>query len=123
MPGAEACVNGRGPARADETRLRNEHIAATARLNKFDHLIAVPFICECSAHRCEELVRLTLTQFEAARSESDYLVAPGHQVDNARIVRVRNGVWLYRVEPVMTGNLEELRGGRPMASVPPCKKL
>ena len=87
-----------GLPRPDDTRLRNEHIAETAHANKFDRKIAVPFICECSEHRCEDLIRLTLAQFEAARAESDYLVAPGHQVDRARIVRVRDGVWLYRAE-------------------------
>ena len=88
-----------GLPRPDDTRLRNEHIAETARANKFDSEIAVPFICECSERRCEDLVRLTLTQFEAARGESDYLVAPEHQVDQARIVRVRDGFWLYRTGP------------------------
>ena len=87
------------PPRQDDTRLRNEHIAATARANKFDCEIEVPFICECSERRCEDLVRLTLTQFETARGESDYLVAPEHQVDQARIVRVRDGFWLYRTDP------------------------
>ena len=85
-----------GLPRPDDTRLRNDHIAATARANNFDSETAVPFICECSERRCEDLVRLTLTQFEAARGESDYLVAPEHQVDQARIVRVRDGFWLYR---------------------------
>jgi hypothetical protein len=89
--------DGRLP-RPDETRLRNDHIAAAARLNRFDRQIAVPFICECSEHRCEELIRLTLGEFQAARVESDYLVAPGHQVEAARIVRVREGLWLYRAE-------------------------
>ena len=57
----------KGFSRPDETRLRNEHIAAAARLNRFDRQIAVPFICECSEHRCEELIRLTLGEFDAAR--------------------------------------------------------
>lgn len=56
----------------------------------------MPFICECSHDRCEELIRLTLTEFVAARVVCDYLVAPGHQVEDAEIVRVKDGVWLYR---------------------------
>ena len=87
-----------GLPRPDDRRLRNERIAATAAANKFDRAITVPFICECSEHRCEDLVRLTLAQFEAARGESDYVVAPEHQVDEAQIVRVRDGVWLYRAD-------------------------
>jgi hypothetical protein len=98
MVGLVAHADGEGLSRPDETRLRNEHIAAAARINRFDRQIAVPFVCECSEHRCEELIRLTLGQFDSARSESDYLVAPGHQVESARIVRVRDGLWLYRAE-------------------------
>jgi hypothetical protein len=98
MAGPAPRADDGGLARPDETRLRNEHIAAAARLNRFDRQIAVPFICECSEHRCEELIRLTLGQFDAARVESDYLVAPGHQVESAQIVRVRDGLWLYRAE-------------------------
>ena len=82
--------------RQDETRLRNDRIAATARQNKFDRTIAVPFICECSDPRCEELIRVTLPEYAAAREAADHLVAPGHQVDDAAIVRVRDSVWLYR---------------------------
>jgi hypothetical protein len=100
MVSSAARADGGGLLRPDETRLRNEHIAAAARLNRFDRQIAVPFICECSEHRCEELIRLTLGEFHAARIESDYLAAPGHQVEGARIVRVRDGLWLYRDEPV-----------------------
>jgi hypothetical protein len=98
MVGSVALANGGRLPRPDETRLRNDHIAAAARLNRFDRQIAVPFICECSEHRCEELIRLTLSEFHAARAESDYLVAPGHQVESARIVRVRDGLWLYCAE-------------------------
>jgi hypothetical protein len=53
-------------------------------------------MCECSDDRCTELVRLTLAQYDDARSGGDYLVAPGHQVGEAHVVRVRDGCWLYR---------------------------
>lgn len=90
-------LNAEGPrSRQDETRLRNDRIAATAKQNKFDRAIAVPFICECSDDRCEELIRVTLPEYAAGREAADYLVAPGHQVADAEIVRVRESVWLYR---------------------------
>jgi hypothetical protein len=98
MASSAARANGGSLPRSDDTRLRNEHIASVARLNRFDRQIAVPFICECSEHHCEELIRLTLGEFHAARTESDYLVAPGHQVEHARIVRIRDGLWLYCTE-------------------------
>jgi hypothetical protein len=99
MLGPAKSADGGGLWRPDKTRLRNEHIAAVARLNRFDRQFAVPFICECSEHRCEELIRLTLSEFDVARRESDHLVAPGHRVERARIVRARAGLWLYCSEP------------------------
>jgi hypothetical protein len=90
-------ADGPQPWRHDETRLRNLRIAYTARSHRFDGTIPVPFICECSDERCDELIRLTLTEYTAARDAGgDYLVAPGHQVEDAEIVRVKEGVWLYR---------------------------
>jgi hypothetical protein len=89
---------GRGRSRPDEARRRNARIAAAARANRFDRAIEVPFICECSEPNCDELIRLTLSQFATTRAESDYVVASGHEVDAGRIVRVRDGVWFYRVE-------------------------
>jgi hypothetical protein len=56
----------------------------------------VPFLCECSNRACEALLRITLDEYRLTRAAADFLVAPGHQVDHARIVRVRDAVWLYR---------------------------
>jgi hypothetical protein len=84
--------------RPEATRLRNARIAHAARVHRFDTGVAVPFICECSEDRCEALMRLTLGEFTRLRSSCDYLVAPAHQVDDATIVRVTEGVWLYRGE-------------------------
>jgi hypothetical protein len=95
MPVPDLSADG-SSARHDEARLRNDRIARTARQNKFDRTIAVPFICECSEHRCEELIRVTLPEYTAAREAGDYLTAPGHQVENAEIIRVRECLWLYR---------------------------
>jgi hypothetical protein len=82
--------------RADESRARNERIAAAARRHHFDHEAPVPFLCECSDDRCEELVRMTLARYGTIREAADYLVAPGHQVNDAEIVRVTDACWLYR---------------------------
>jgi hypothetical protein len=85
-------------ARPEATRLRNARIAHAARVHRFDAGVAVPFICECSEDRCEALMRLTLGEFMRLRASCDYLVSPGHQVSDATIVRVKDGVWLYRDE-------------------------
>ena len=46
--------------RPDETRDRNERIAAAAKRHHFDRDLPVPFLCECSDERCDELLRMTL---------------------------------------------------------------
>ena len=82
--------------RAEESRARNERIASAAARHRFDREAPVPFLCECSDGRCEELLRMTIDRYRAARAAADFLVAPGHQVDEAEIVRVTDGCWLYR---------------------------
>ena len=84
------------PTRPDDVRARNQRIAAAAQRHKFDRDALVPFLCECSDNRCEELLRVRLDTYAAARSEGDYLAAPGHQIDGTKVVRVRDGFWLYR---------------------------
>jgi len=83
-------------ARPTVVRARNERIASSARRHRFDRDARVPFLCECSDDRCGELLRLTLEEYAVARDGADHLVAPGHQVDGARIVRVKESCWMYR---------------------------
>ena len=78
-----------------ETRERNERIAGAARRHHFDRLAPVPFLCECDDPGCAEVMRMTLDMYAKARDASDYLTVPGHQVDGARIVRVRDACWLF----------------------------
>ena len=85
--------------RAFETRARNERIAASARRHHFDSVTLVPFLCECSDPACETVMRITLDEYGFTRGSADFLVVPGHQVDEARISRVRDAVWLYRLAP------------------------
>ena len=84
--------------RPEETRARNERIAASARVHHFDFSVPVPFICECDDKRCEQLIRLTLVEYARVRDACDHLTAPGHQIDGATIVRVKDGVWLHRLD-------------------------
>ncbi|HVU77349.1 MAG TPA: hypothetical protein VHC67_07190 [Gaiellaceae bacterium] len=84
--------------RPDVTRERNERIAASAVEHHFDPEAPAAFLCECSDPRCEELLRMTLSAYRSARAGGDYVVAPGHQVDDARIVRIKEACWLYRAE-------------------------
>lgn len=75
---------------------RNARIAGSAALHRFDKAIALPFLCECSDERCDELMRISLREFDEARAGGNYLTVPGHQVDDATIVRIRESCWLYR---------------------------
>ena len=93
---SSSASEGRIDPRETETRARNERIATSARRHHFDRSAPVPFLCECSNRACEALLRITLDEYRLTRAAADFLVAPGHQVDDARIVRVRDAVWLYR---------------------------
>ena len=84
--------------RPAETRERNERIAAAAARHHFGRDVPVPFLCECSDVRCQEFLRMTLQVYRGARSGGDYLVAPGHRVEAATIVRIKELCWLYRNE-------------------------
>jgi hypothetical protein len=42
------------------------------------HVDPVPFLCECSATNCTELVRLPLGAYRSVRASGGYLVLPGH---------------------------------------------
>ena len=46
--------------RPNVIRKRNQRIAGAALLHRFDPSAHVPFLCECTDDRCEEIVRLTL---------------------------------------------------------------
>ena len=96
MPRPYPSAEGSPRDRPDETRLRNVRIAYTARQHRFDPQIAVPFLCECDEERCNELVRLKLAEYAVIRQGCDYITAPGHQIHGASIVRVKDGLWLYR---------------------------
>jgi hypothetical protein len=90
--------NGYPALRHDEARARNARIGDAARRHHFGDDAHVPFICECDDRHCDALIRLTLPEYDVARSTADYLVAPGHQVERAYIVRAKDDCWLYAGE-------------------------
>jgi hypothetical protein len=65
-------------ARNDSTfRDANERISATA--SDVGFVEPVPFICECASPTCNEIVRLSLADYEDVRSHpTRFLIAPGH---------------------------------------------
>lgn len=68
-----------GLLRAAVVHARNDRIAFAARRHHFDRAAPVPFLCECSDVRCDELVRLTLEEYRRARSSGLRVAAPGHE--------------------------------------------
>jgi hypothetical protein len=75
-------------ARNDSTfREANEGIARAA--SKYEWSEQVPFICECAKESCTVIVKLSLAEYEEARSApTRFFVAPGHQASEG-VVSVR----------------------------------
>ena len=69
-------------ARNDATfRAANEGIERAARALEFEGEL-VPFICECAAEDCAEIVRLSLHEYEEIRARPRrFLNTLGHHVD------------------------------------------
>lgn len=64
----------------NQSRFReaNERIEQTAEAMQL--VGPIPFVCECPAPACTELVRMTLPDYEAIRAhDRRFFVVPGHQ--------------------------------------------
>jgi hypothetical protein len=69
----------------DVFREANERIAESARELGFQS--RVPFLCECSDKRCRAFIKLTLEEYEEARSDPHrYLTISGHEVLGALVI-------------------------------------
>jgi hypothetical protein len=69
----------------DVFRETNELIAEKAR--EFGFQLPVPFICECSDQRCHGYIKVTLEEYEEARTDPHrYLTIAGHEVIGARVI-------------------------------------
>lgn len=76
----------------------NERIRDAAR--EYAVTEAVPFICECAAATCTEIVRLQLPEYEAVRADPVcFINAPGHHTSAqgwAEVVEHRDGYDLVK---------------------------
>ena len=69
----------------DVFRETNERIAEKARELGFQ--FPVPFLCECSDQRCLTYIKLTLEEYEEARTDPHrYLTISGHEVTGAMVI-------------------------------------
>jgi len=77
--------------RIDRSRRNEETFAeANERIRDVAQSLAVepvPFLCECSAMNCTEIVRLTLDSYRRVRDQGAFFQAPGHDdPDTERVV-------------------------------------
>ena len=75
----------------DRSRRNEERFAeANGRIEDVAQSLAVepvPFLCECSAMNCTEIVRLTLESYRRVRGQSAFFQVPGHDdPDTERVV-------------------------------------
>ena len=69
----------------DVFRSANERIAEKA--GELGLKPPIPFLCECSDHRCFERIHLTLREYDEARSDPQrYLTIAGHEVAGAFVI-------------------------------------
>ena len=69
----------------DVFREANERIAESARELGFQ--FPVPFLCECSDERCRAFIKLTLEEYEEARTDPQrYVTIAGHEVIGAMVI-------------------------------------
>jgi hypothetical protein len=69
----------------DVFREANERIAESAR--ELDFQSPVPFLCECSDKQCRAFIKLTLEEYEEARTDPHrYLTIAGHEVIGALVI-------------------------------------
>lgn len=68
----------------------NEEIRRAAVSNQVD---PVPFICECSATNCVELVHLTLDAYREVRESGGFMIRPGHDDPHVETVVEEHGTY------------------------------
>lgn len=81
----------------NETSFRDINERLREGLRRVQHTPELlEFVCECGQRECEELVSLTLAEYEAVRTDSRrFAIVPGHQLPEAE--RVVGGNERYQV--------------------------
>ena len=76
----------------NETSFRDINERLQAGLRQVRHRpLLLDFVCECGDRRCEEAVRVTSEEYEAARRDSRrFIVVPGHVFPEAERVVAGN---------------------------------
>ena len=95
---------------ADDTRARklamnqsrfrsaNERMQRAARSHRFDANQRVPFLCECADPHCQEIVMLSLVNYEAVRAHPNrFFLVAGHEDAEAAHERILEAEQGYSV--------------------------
>jgi hypothetical protein len=94
----------------------NEQIMKRAR--EYEISDRVPFLCECGEPRCQQILRLTLEQYEEVRSEGTrFLLVPGHEaaVDPSATIVNRTEDYVVIEKAGIAGEVAERRDPRQKA--------
>lgn len=75
----------------------NENIESSVHRGRAESDLA-GFVCECGDEDCDQTVRMTLSEFEHVRSDSQlFFVVPGHEIPEAEsVVEQRDGYFVVR---------------------------
>jgi hypothetical protein len=69
----------------------NERIQEAAARNDVE---PVPFLCECSARNCTDLIRLSLAAYREVRASGGYLIRAGHDDPHVEQIVEDHGAYL-----------------------------
>ncbi len=72
----------------------------------------VGFVCECGRLGCNEIIELTVSEYEAVRADARrFAVRPGHQTDAEEVIEDR-GRYLVVTKRGSAGDIAELTDPR-----------
>jgi len=94
----------------------NEQIMKRAR--EYEISDRVPFLCECCEAKCHQILRLTLEQYEEARSAGTrFILVPGHEAvfDPLATIVVRTEDYVVIEKAGIAGEVAERRDPRQRA--------
>ena len=89
-----------GKLALNQSRFRNanERLQRLARSHRFDATQRVPFICECADPSCQEIVMLSLIDYEAVRAHPNrFFLVAGHEDPEAAHERILEAEQGYAV--------------------------
>lgn len=92
---------------SEERALRNEQTfrAANEQIDRRRRELSLggrmPYICECAAERCTELVHLSVEEYRRVRDggERHFLLVPGHELGGERVVETADGYVIVEKPP------------------------